>query len=78
VTTTAMETITELLATVERLPEPRRSEARARVATALEGPATAARVALGALALDLLDDPHLHPASRRHPDLQVHARPRTA
>jgi hypothetical protein len=73
VSLTAMETITDLLATVERLPEPRRTEARDRVAAALEGPASAARLALGALALDLLDDAHLdHPADR------THARPRSA
>jgi hypothetical protein len=67
---TALETITDLLATVERLPEPRRTEARARVAAALEAPAAAARLALGTLALDLLDDPHATP--------HAHASPRTA
>jgi hypothetical protein len=52
----ALDTIADLLATVERLPEPRRSEVRARVADAIAGPAPLARLALGALALELLDD----------------------
>jgi hypothetical protein len=69
---TALETITDLLATVERLPEPRRTEARARVAAALEAPAAAARLALGTLALDLLDDTHAHATPHAHPS------PRTA
>jgi hypothetical protein len=51
----AMDTITDLLAAVDLLPDPDRSEARERIAAALAQPAPAARLALGTLALDLLD-----------------------
>jgi hypothetical protein len=51
----ALDTIRELLAAVERLPEPGRTEARGRVVAAISQPAPAARLALGTLALDLLD-----------------------
>jgi hypothetical protein len=50
-----LQTIVELLAVIERLPEPRQAEARARVAAALDAPAPTARAELGVLALDLLD-----------------------
>jgi hypothetical protein len=49
----AFDSVPELLAAIGALPAPQREAARARVAAALEGPAPAARAALGLLALDL-------------------------
>ncbi|MEX1162020.1 MAG: hypothetical protein WEB03_00415 [Nitriliruptor sp.] len=50
-----LQTVTDLLATVQRLPEPDRSAARARIDDAVRGDARSCRAALGALALDLVD-----------------------
>lgn len=49
----ALASLPDLLETVERLPEPDRTLARARVAAATQLPAVACRAALGLLALDL-------------------------
>lgn len=49
----ALDSLADLLATVERLPEPDRARARARVDAATQLPAPACRTALGLLALDL-------------------------
>jgi hypothetical protein len=48
-----IDSITDLLATIEALPAEERSRARRRVDAALDGPASQARAALGLLALDL-------------------------
>jgi hypothetical protein len=51
----ALDSLADLLAAVERLPEPERARARARVAEAVQLPAVACRAALGMLALDLAE-----------------------
>jgi hypothetical protein len=51
-----LDSVSDLLAAIERLPDDRGRVARARVAAAIERPADEARVALGLLALDLADD----------------------
>jgi hypothetical protein len=51
----SLDNVTDLLAAIDRLPEPDRAAAVARVEAALAGPAAAARAALGVLALDLAD-----------------------
>ena len=54
----AFDTVSDLLAHISRLPSEQQLAARDRVALAIEGPAPAARAALGLLALDLaVDEP---------------------
>jgi hypothetical protein len=48
-----LDTVQDLLAAIERLPEPERLTARARVEAAIDRPAAQARAALGLLALDV-------------------------
>jgi hypothetical protein len=48
-----LDSITDLLATIDALPPAEQRAARRRVESALDGPAPAARAALGLLALDL-------------------------
>jgi hypothetical protein len=48
-----LDSITDLLATIDALPPAERRAARRRVESALDGPAASARAALGLLALDL-------------------------
>jgi hypothetical protein len=48
-----LDSITDLLATIDALPPAEQRVARRRVESALDGPAAAARAALGLLALDL-------------------------
>lgn len=52
-TAVALDSLADLLETVERLPEPARRVARARIEAATELSAPACRTALGLLALDL-------------------------
>lgn len=52
----ALDSVAQLLAAIERLPDDRGAVARARVAAAVERPADEARLALGLLALDLADE----------------------
>jgi len=52
----ALDSVSDLLAAIERLPDDRGQVARARVAAAIERPADEARLALGLLALDLADE----------------------
>lgn len=52
-----LDSLAELLAAVERLPEPDRARARARVEAATRLPALSCRAELGLLALDLAGEP---------------------
>lgn len=52
-----LDSVADLLATIDALPDAARRAATARVEHALDLPAPAARMALGLLALDLLDEP---------------------
>jgi len=52
-----LDSVADLLAAIEALPEPARTAAADQVEQALTLPASAARMALGLLALDLCDEP---------------------